>query len=47
MQLDKKARGGTLRFALPRAIGSMHGGAATGWTVAAPEDMVRRVLRGS
>src|SRR5207244_3583080 len=32
MQVDKKARAGTLRFALPRAIGSMHGGLPTGWT---------------
>jgi len=47
MRVDKKARAGTVRFALPRAIGSMHGGAATGWTVAAPEDTVRRVLTGS
>ena len=47
MQVDKKARAGTLRFALPRAIGSMHGGVPTGWTVAAPEDIVRQVLRGS
>ena len=46
MQVDKKARAGTLRFALPRAIGSMHGGVPTGWTVAAPEEMVRQVLRG-
>src|SRR5213079_3116144 len=46
MQVDKKARAGTLRFALPRAIGSMHGDVPTGWTVAAPEDMVRRVLQG-
>ena len=45
MQVDKKARAGTLRFALPRAIGSMHGDVPTGWTVAAPEDMVRRVLQ--
>jgi len=46
MQVDKKARAGTLRFALPRAIGSMHGGVPMGWTVAAPEEMVRQVLRG-
>ncbi len=26
MQLDKKAREGTVRFALPKAIGAMQGG---------------------
>jgi 3-dehydroquinate synthase len=42
MQLDKKAREGTVRFALPQAIGRMY--ADGGWTVAAPEDVVRDVL---
>jgi 3-dehydroquinate synthase len=43
MQLDKKARDGAVRFALPRAIGSMHAEAGS-WTVAAPERAVREVL---
>lgn len=43
MQLDKKARDGVVRFALPRAIGSMHAEAGS-WTVAAPERTVREVL---
>ncbi|MGH7547336.1 MAG: 3-dehydroquinate synthase [Gemmatimonadales bacterium] len=44
LQVDKKARGGTVRFALPRAVGAMHGDPQTGWTVAAPEEVVREVL---
>ena len=44
MQLDKKARAGAVRFALPRAIGAMHGDAEQGWTVAAPEAIVRATL---
>jgi len=44
MRNDKKARAGDLRFALPRAIGAMHGGVTTGWTVAVPEPLVREVL---
>ena len=44
MQLDKKARAGAVRFALPREIGAMHGDAHQGWTVAAPEAMVRDML---
>ena len=46
MQLDKKAREGTVRFALPQAIGRMFAD-GTNWTVAAPEDVVRDVLRGA
>jgi 3-dehydroquinate synthase len=46
MQLDKKARAGSVRFALPRAIGAMHGGAKTGWTVTAPEQLVKEILGG-
>jgi 3-dehydroquinate synthase len=46
MQLDKKAREGTVRFALPEAVGTMHGD-GTSWTVAAPERVVREVLAGS
>jgi 3-dehydroquinate synthase len=44
MQVDKKTRAGVVRFALPRAIGAMHGDAQHGWTVAAPEGMVREML---
>ncbi len=44
MQLDKKAREGAVRFALPRAIGTMHRDGKS-WTVAAPERAVREVLR--
>jgi len=47
MQVDKKARAGTVRFALPRAIGAMHRDGKTGWTVAAPEAVVREVLGGA
>src|SRR5438874_13089116 len=46
MQLDKKAREGTVRFALPQAIGRMFAD-GTNWTVAAPEDVLRDVLRGA
>ncbi len=45
MQLDKKAREGTVRFALPEAIGRMHADGSS-WTVAAPEGVVREVLGG-
>ena len=44
MHYDKKTRAGVVRFALPRAIGAMHGDAASGWTVTAPEAAVRAVL---
>jgi len=46
MQHDKKTRDGTVRFALPRAIGQMHAD-GTSWTVPAPEVVVREVLGGS
>jgi 3-dehydroquinate synthase len=46
MQLDKKAREGSVRFALPRAVGAMQGDERQGWTVAAPERLVREVLAG-
>src|SRR5216110_2021559 len=45
MQLDKKARAGTVRFALPETVGRMHSD-GSGWTVAAPERLVREVLAG-
>ncbi len=44
MQLDKKAREGTVRFALPKSVGAMHGDSESGWTVAAPESLVRETL---
>jgi len=44
MRGDKKARAGAVRFALPRAIGVMHGDAARGWTIGVGEDLVRGVL---
>jgi 3-dehydroquinate synthase len=44
MQLDKKARQGAVRFALPRTIGAMYGDGQHGWTVTAPERVVRDVL---
>jgi hypothetical protein len=45
MQLDKKARAGTVRFALPEAVGRMHADGSS-WTVAAPEGVVRELLAG-
>ena len=44
MRNDKKSRSGDLRFALPRSIGAMHGGVASGWTVAAQESVIRDLL---
>jgi 3-dehydroquinate synthase len=44
MRGDKKARAGAVRFALPRAIGVMHGDTARGWTIGVGEDLVRGVL---
>ena len=46
MRFDKKARQGTVRFALPRAIGRMYADGKS-WTVVAPEDIVRAVLTGT
>jgi 3-dehydroquinate synthase len=45
MRLDKKARAGAVRFALPEAVGRMHADGSS-WTVAAPERVVREVLAG-
>ena len=45
MQLDKKSREGTVQFALPLAIGRMYADGQS-WTVAAPEQVVRKVLAG-
>ncbi len=43
MQLDKKSREGTVRFALPQAIGRMFADGQS-WTVAAPVGLIREVL---
>src|SRR5438034_7692133 len=43
MQLDKKVRDGSVRFALPQTIGRMYADGKS-WTVAAPENVVREVL---
>ena len=47
MRLDKKARVGSIRFALPKTVGTMHGDDQQGWTVAAPEPVMREVLAGN
>jgi len=44
MRADKKVRGGEIRLALPRAIGSAHGDDANGWTAVVPEAAIRQVL---
>ena len=43
MRRDKKVRAGEIRFALPRAIGRMHG-ADSAWTIAVRDEEVRAVL---
>jgi 3-dehydroquinate synthase len=43
MRRDKKARDGSLRFALPQRIGAM-AAVDGGWTVAVPEALVRQVV---
>ncbi len=43
MRADKKARGGSLQYALPRAIGEM-AGSDSGWTVSVDDAFVREVL---
>jgi 3-dehydroquinate synthase len=44
MAADKKNRDGAIRFALPSAIGSMHGSDDSGWTVPVPEVRIREFL---
>ena len=44
MRLDKKARAATVRFALPQMVGAMSGDDERGWTVPAPEQLLRDVL---
>ena len=43
MRSDKKARGGSVQYALPRAIGEM-AGSDSGWTIAVEDAIVREVL---
>jgi 3-dehydroquinate synthase len=44
MRADKKVRAGTLRFALPAAIGEMAHGADGAWTVEVEPTLIRRAL---
>jgi 3-dehydroquinate synthase len=44
MRGDKKARDGTIRFALPEEIGVMHGDAATHWTTPVDEARIVEVM---
>ena len=44
MHHDKKARGGAVRFALPRRVGEMHADGSGAWTTPVPEQAVRGVL---
>jgi 3-dehydroquinate synthase len=44
MQGDKKARAGSVRYALPRAIGQM-AGSDSGWAVSVDDAIVREVLK--
>lgn len=44
MQLDKKARAGAVRFALPQAVGAMHRPADQAWTVAPDPRVITEVL---
>lgn len=47
MQVDKKARAGAVRFALPQAIGAMHHTAEGGWTVAPDPGVIADILAAS
>ena len=44
MRAENKGRAGAIRFALPRKIGSIHGDATHGWTVAVEEDQIRELF---
>ena len=46
MRVDKKTRAAAVRFALPQTVGAMSGDDQRGWTVAAPEQVLRDVLAG-
>jgi 3-dehydroquinate synthetase len=43
MRSDKKARAGSVHYALPRSIGEM-AGSESGWTVPVDDAIVREVL---
>ena len=43
MRTDKKVRGGTIQYSLPRRIGKM-AGSDSGWTVSVADEIVREVL---
>jgi hypothetical protein len=47
MQVDKKARAGALRFALPQAIGGMHRASTGDWTVAPDASAIAAILAGA
>ena len=47
MQVDKKARAGAVRFALPQAIGGMHHSSKEGWTLAPDPSAVAEILAAS
>jgi 3-dehydroquinate synthase len=44
MRTDKKGRAGAIRFALPQRIGTIHGDAERGWTVAVKEGELRELF---
>lgn len=44
MRADKKGRAGAIRCALPQQIGTIHGDATRGWTVAVKEDQLRELF---
>jgi 3-dehydroquinate synthase len=44
MQVDKKARAGAVRFALPQAIGRMYHSSKDGWTVAPDPSAIAEIL---
>ena len=46
MHGDKKARDGSVRFALPEGVGRMHPDSKQGWTVPVGDDLVRVTLGG-
>lgn len=47
MQVDKKARAGAVRFALPQAIGEMYHSSKEGWTVAPDPTAIAEILAAS
>lgn len=47
MRVDKKARAGAIRFALPQGIGGMHHSSREGWTVAPDPTAIAEILAAS